>query len=310
MGKYSWATLLIITIFLLLPGCSGQSESAQKPDQQKSQRAELPSEFKKIISATEEIILQADQKWKMRQPSLLNKSTPIHPQEGKQTGQGGQSGESGDKQAEKQGSESQGQGQGGQQNNQQSQGTQSESTIESQTSWEKETKSLMEIHENWTTLQVQAMQAGMNNSIKNQFDEALDKLTAEINAENDIESVLAAIDLYGQFAEIARLFEDDLPPKFYDTKYQVMLVTAWGQQGEWDLAQNQSVSMLDEWDTMKHQADKAEKSTVSCAEIAVEDLARAVNNNSRELVIIKGEIAVKEITKLQEELSKKRMKDQ
>lgn len=61
---------------------------------------------------------------------------------------------------------------------------------------------------------------------------------------------------------------------------------------------------------MKHQADKAEKSTVSCAEIAVEDLARAVNNNSRELVIIKGEIAVKEITKLQEELSKKRMKDQ
>ena len=56
--------------------------------------------------------------------------------------------------------------------------------------------------------------------------------------------------------------------------------------------------------------DVYKRQTVSCAEIAVEDLARAVNNNSRELVIIKGEIAVKEITKLQEELSKKRMKDQ
>lgn len=76
------------------------NRSLPKSQTNKSQRAELPSEFKKIISATEEIILQADQKWKMRQPSLLNKSTPIHPQEGKQTGQGGQSGESGDKQVE------------------------------------------------------------------------------------------------------------------------------------------------------------------------------------------------------------------
>ncbi len=306
MTKKLWATLLIITVFLILSGCSGQSESAQKPDQQKNQRAELPSEFKKIVSATEEIILQTDEKWKMRQPSLLRKSTPIHPQEGEQTGQGGQSGESGGKQgSEKQSSE--GQGQSGQQDNQQSQPKQSGSNNENQVSWEKETKSLMEIHENWTTLQAQAMQAGMNNSIKSQFDEALDKLTAEINTENDIKSLLAAVNLYGQFAEIARLFEDELPPTFYDTKYQVMLVTAMGRQGEWDLAQTQSVSMLDEWDTLKHQADKAERTTVSCAEIAIQDLTRAVNNNTQELVAIKGEIAVKEITKLQEELSQKKM---
>lgn len=306
MTKKLWAALLIITVFLILSGCSGQSESAQKPDQQKNQRAELPSEFKKIVSATEEIILQTDEKWKMRQPSLLRKSTPIHPQEGEQTGQGGQSGESGGKQgSEKQSSE--GQGQSGQQDNQQSQPKQSGSNNENQVSWEKETKSLMEIHENWTTLQAQAMQAGMNNSIKSQFDEALDKLTAEINTENDIKSLLAAVNLYGQFAEIARLFEDELPPTFYDTKYQVMLVTAMGRQGEWDLAQTQSVSMLDEWDTLKHQADKAERTTVSCAEIAIQDLTRAVNNNSQELVAIKGEIAVKEITKLQEELSQKKM---
>jgi hypothetical protein len=304
--KKLWAALLIITVFLILSGCSGQSESAQKPDQQKNQRAELPSEFKKIVSATEEIILQTDEKWKMRQPSLLRKSTPIHPQEGEQTGQGGQSGESGGKQgSEKQSSE--GQGQSGQQDNQQSQPKQSGSNNENQVSWEKETKSLMEIHENWTTLQAQAMQAGMNNSIKSQFDEALDKLTAEINTENDIKSLLAAVNLYGQFAEIARLFEDELPPTFYDTKYQVMLVTAMGRQGEWDLAQTQSVSMLDEWDTLKHQADKAERTTVSCAEIAIQDLTRAVNNNTQELVAIKGEIAVKEITKLQEELSQKKM---
>ena len=306
MTKKLWAALLIITVFLILSGCSGQSESAQKPDQQKNQRAELPSEFKKIVSATEEIILQTDEKWKMRQPSLLRKSTPIHPQEGEQTGQGGQSGESGGKQgSEKQSSE--GQGQSGQQDNQQSQPKQSGSNNENQVSWEKETKSLMEIHENWTTLQAQAMQAGMNNSIKSQFDEALDKLTAEINTENDIKSLLAAVNLYGQFAEIARLFEDELPPTFYDTKYQVMLVTAMGRQGEWDLAQTQSVSMLDEWDTLKHQADKAERTTVSCAEIAIQALTRAVNNNTQELVAIKGEIAVKEITKLQEELSQKKM---
>ncbi|MFY9324559.1 MAG: hypothetical protein WAO72_10500, partial [Syntrophomonadaceae bacterium] len=86
-----------------------------------------------------------------------------------------------------------------------------------------------------------------------------------------------------------------------------MLVAALGQMGEWETAQTQTISMQEEWDTLKKQADRAEKSTVNCSEIAIQDLARAVNNNSRELVIIKGEIAVKEMTKLQEELSSKKM---
>jgi len=47
--------------------------------------------------------------------------------------------------------------------------------------WEQEIKSLMNIHENWTSLQVKAMQAGMTNVTKQRFDEYLDQLTTEIN---------------------------------------------------------------------------------------------------------------------------------
>lgn len=301
VSKYSWPIIFIITVMIILSGCSGQSESAQKPAQPETQRAEMPSEFETIVSETEKIILETDQKWKSRQPTMLRKSTPLQPQEGDQTGQSGEQQESGNQNS------SGNQEQEGQQNNQQGKQEQGGKGSEMPVTWEQEVKSLMSIHENWTTLQAQAMQAGMNNATKSAFDEALDRLTAELNDENDVESLLAAINLYGQFTEIARLFQAELPPSFYDTKYQVMLVTALGQQGEWDTAQTQSVNMEEEWDTLKTQADKAEKSTVSCTEIAIQDLARAVSNNSRELVIIKGEIAVKEMMKLQEELSNKEM---
>jgi hypothetical protein len=292
--------LIIITIMILLPGCSGQSDSAQKPAQQESQRAETPPEFKKIISETEKIISLTAQKWRNRQPSMLSQSMPVQQKEGNQTGQSGKQQQSG-----KQSSED-GQEQGEQYKKQGQQETGGKGN-DMQGTWEQETKSLMSIHENWTTLQVKAMQAGMNNTTKSLFDEALDRLTAEINAQNDEESLLAAIDLYGQFTEIARLFQAELPPSFYDTKYQVMLVAALGQMGEWETAHTQTISMQEEWDNLKTQADRAEKSNVNCTEIAIRDLARAVNNNSRELVIIKGEIAVKEMTKLQEELSSKKM---
>ncbi len=292
--------LIIITIMILLPGCSGQSDSAQKPAQPESQRAETPTEFKKIISETEKIISLTEQKWRNRQPSMLSQSMPVQQKEGNLAEQSGKQQQSG-KQSPEDGQDQ------GEQNKQHGQQEQEEKGSDMQDSWEQETKSLMSIHENWTTLQVKAMQAGMSNTTKSFFDEALDRLTAEINAQNDEESLLAAIDLYGQFTEIARLFQAELPPSFYDTKYQVMLVAALGQMGEWETAQTQTISMQEEWDTLKKQADRAEKSTVNCSEIAIQDLARAVNNNSRELVIIKGEIAVKEMTKLQEELSSKKM---
>lgn len=314
VSRYSWAILLLITVLMIIPGCSGQSGSAQKPSQKENQQAELPPEFEKIVSDTEQIILLADQKWKMRQATALKKSTQLHPQgnmqdqgeeaggqqkHSEQPGQTGkQSSESGQGQNENSGNQ---QGQSEQQNKQQGQTGGMAST------WEQEIKSLMSIHENWTSLQAKAMQAGMNNTTKMAFDEDLDRLTAAVNEENDVESLMAAIDLYGQFTDIARLFKEELPPIFYDTKQQVMMVTALGQQEDWEAAQSQSISMLEDWDDLKNQSRQAEKTVVSCTEISIQDLARAVDNQSRELVIIKGEIAVKEIMKLKKELSKQKM---
>jgi len=308
VGKYSWAAMFLVTILLIIPGCSGQSGSAQKPAQQENQQAELPSEFEKIVLETENIILLTDQKWKMRQASTLRRSAPIQAQEDQQKQGGQDGGQAGlteqQRQSENQGSSS---GQEKGQNQQEPKGPQNqqEQTAGMLDTWEQEIKSLMSIHENWTALQAKAMQAGMNNATKLNFDDALDRLTAEINKENEAESLLAAIELYGQFDDIARLFKAEVPPTFYNVKYQIMRVTALGQQEDWQTAQTQTVSMLDEWDSLKNQAQKAEKTVVSCTEIAIQDLARAVDNQSRELVLIKGEIAVKEIMKLKEQLSKK-----
>mgnify|MGYP000026191970 CR=1 FL=1 len=303
MSRYSWAVIFLVTILLIIPGCSGQS--AQKPAQQDSQQTEIPPEFEKIVSDTEQIILLTDQKWKMRQNSTLRRSTSIQAAEG-QIQESGQSGSKEQQQSDKQGSPGGKEQQNNQDNQQGQKGQQNQAQSGAMPStWEQESKSLMNIHENWTALQAKAMQAGMTNATKQKFDENLDRLTTEIHKENDEESLLAAIDLYGRFDEIARLFKAELPPTYYNVKYQIMKVTALGQQEEWEDAQSQSVSMLDDWDTLKNQAQKAEKSVVSCTEIAIQDLARAVDNQSKELVLIKGEIAVKEMAKLKEELSKK-----
>lgn len=301
-------------------GCSNQESSAKKPAQEEGGQPEIPSDFEKIVSDTESIILQSDIKWKKRQPSKLQQSTPIEEQEDQQgqTAQGNKEksqSQQGGQQSGSQGGQDQG-GQGGssqksQSGGQEQQGTQQTGQQEGQTSavnWESETKALMNIHKSWNSLQAEAMKAGMSNAVKDNFDQALDQLTAEINSQNDIGTLLAAIDLYGQFDEIATLFKGDIPPSFYEAKYQVILVTALGQQGDWEAAQLQLADMKDMWGTLKMQSQKADPQTVSRTEIAIQDLARAVEREYRELVMIKGEIAVADLMKLQEELKSKKIK--
>lgn len=316
---------IIFSVCLLIccsvVGCSNQESSAKKPAQEGGQ-PEIPSDFEKIVSDTESIILQSDMKWKMRQPSKLQQSTPIEEQEGQQ-GQTGQNQAGQSQQGEQQQSGSEGgqgeqggqggQGGSGQAGGQGQQGSQQTGQQEGKTStvnWESETKSLMSIHKSWNSLQADAMKAGMSNAVKDSFDKALDRLTTEINSQNDIGTLLAAIDLYGQFDEIATLFKGDIPPSFYETKYQVILVTALGQQGDWEAAKPELADMKDLWGTLKMQSQNADPNTVSRTEIAIQDLARAVESEYRELVMIKGEIAVADLMKLQEELKSKKIGQQ
>lgn len=177
--------------------------------------------------------------------------------------------------------------------------------------WGPETKILMNIHQNWNTVQAEAVKAGMNTDIKESFDQKLDLLTAEINNQNDAGSLMAAIGLYGELSELAQLFQGEIPPAFYDGKYEVMMVTGLGQMGEWEQARSELPNMKDRWESLKMQSsEKAKPQTTACTEIAIRDLARAVESESRELVMIKGEIAVKDMMKLQEELSSKKMSSQ
>ena len=64
-----------------------------------------------------------------------------------------------------------------------------------------------------------------------------------------------------QFTEI-RLFQAELPPSFYDTKYQVMLVAALGQMENGNSGDRQ---LLCKRSGLLKTADRAEKSTVNCS---------------------------------------------
>lgn len=307
--NYSWLSILLIAIMLFIPGCSQKSKPSQKPAQQQSnQRAEIPKQFEQIVKDTESIIMQTDMKWKMKQNSTLQKSTPIEQEQGGESGQknqGGQAGKQGSTSGNQSGSPGSQSSQGGQK--QGNQGQSQKSGAQQGMTWEQETKGLMKIHENWNSLQAEALKAGMNNNMKAGFDKALDQLTIEINNQDAGGSLLAAINLFGQFTGIAQLFKGQLPPVFYDSQYEVMQVIALGQQEDWEDAQSQVITMQDQWNTLKAQAQQAKPQTISCTEIAIQDLVRAVDMNSKELVSIKGEIAVKNMKKLQEELSRKQM---
>lgn len=230
-------------------------------------------------------------------------------QSGQSQGTQSQSGQS--QSGQSQGTQAQsGQSQGGQ-----SQGTQaqdaksqtgaSQGTKNQDADWQKEFTSLKTIHTNWNSLMPEAVEAGMSIDSRNQFSTTLEQLTNNISNQKLEDSIASALMLYKNYADLTLVFTTTVPASYYQVKYEVMAAIFEASRKNWTAAQEHSPKIKEQWVYLSSQAKEADPQIINRTDFAISDLQQAITSKQMELVMIKGEIAMKNLKSLEEKLSNK-----
>lgn len=291
-------TVSILVGLLMLPACSNKDKEAQKPQMSSQQKAKAPEEMKSIVTDLEMIISELEQKVKMSKASPLAQNTKIaaQSQQGQQNQQQGES---------QQGQQNQ-QGQQGQsQQTQQSQGGQSQSSQQNQMSaWQKEDTSIKNIHRNWNALEPEAIKAGLSTADRDSFEQALEKLTLAVSSQKKEESLTAAIEVYGKYANLVKTFNSAVPAEFYQLKYEVMIAADKAMKKEWTAAEEHIPKIEESWTNLKVKAEKQDGKSISRTDFSITDLKQALKTQQPDLLMIKAEIVMNNLQQMQKELSK------
>ena len=289
--------IVIITI-ILLPGCSSKSnKESKKPAQQSSQKP--PEELKKMVSDIETMIADIAKLINMKSSTQQMKIADTSSNQSNTSEQGGNN-----KSRNSQNQSTQNKQQSGQQSGQQGGQTNSNSSMQQQKSWQTlETKS-KDIHKNWNKIESEAIKAGLTVAERKNFKIAMENLTMEINKKNEMSSLKAAVELYGQYASLAKVFKSSIPADYYKTKYEIMAASIEAMEGEWDKAADRMTILKESWKSMKTQVKVKDEKLLNRSELSMDDFEAAVVGKNLDLVIIKAEIVLENLQQIEKALSK------
>lgn len=269
------AMVLIITC--LLPACSKEESPPQKPKSSAGEKPAAPPAAESILSDLDKIIEEIDKMIKMQKNAYLQQS---------------------DEKEESQ--ESTGKtNQGSSENNEPNQ-----KSSPSGGDWQKINAGIKNLHNNWNTLEPEAIKAGLTIGSRDNFEQTLNLLTIQASNQDTTESLMAAISLYKYYADLAQVFAMPIPPEFFRVKYEAMSAIGETGRNEWQIAREHILRLQEHWENLKVQAKEVDSSLITCTEFAIHDLEEAIEREQIELVMIKGEIAINNLKKLEEKLSK------
>lgn len=312
--RFPFILLALLLIILMVPSGCGQKQSAsQKPQSSAGQKPKAPPEAEDMLKQITTVIGELDRKTRMKKVPSLQQAAPGGVEGGQ--GQGSQGNqESGGSQGggSSSGGGSQGQGGGsssgsdqGKEGGQKSSSGQSDGGQQkTPNQWQKELQSLKIIHSSWNKLEPKAVEAGLPPGDRENFKLALNDLTIAISNQRLEESLLAAIELYGQYAGLARIFTMPTPAEFYEVQYGVMSSMAEASRGDWATATDKITAISDPWSVLLPLIGKKDTMLAQQTDLSLKDLQDAISSEEINLVVFKGDIALNNLKMLEKKLSK------
>jgi hypothetical protein len=291
-GRETIVKLLIVLaiIVFVLPGCGQNDSASQKPST--GQKPKAPTAAEDVLESIDTIITELDRKIKMvKTPNLQNitESSEKETKSSQPDSSGGSAQDGGNSEA----------------NPNQQQEKQPEQAIQEQKTgkWQKEIQSLKELHSNWNTLEPQAAEAGFSANSRESFEKVLDELTLAISSQNHEQSYKYAIELYGRYGELAKVFAMPQPLEFYQVNYGTMAAIAEASSGEWENAEDRMLALEAPRAILVAQVRQQDKMLAQQVDFSLSDLQNAIKIAEINLVALKGEIAISNLKKLERKLS-------
>lgn len=315
LKKLFYIGVLIVLIFMsavLLPGCAKKESAPKKPETSMGQKPKAPPEIKKMLADIDMLIQELDKSTKEKMKSPVEQTAELEPQaqegdreSGNQSQQGPSPGAAqGQNQEEKSEQEQPGeQSQGKSEQNAMPAASENQNQSPKDV-WQQADKSIKSIHQSWNSLEPEAIKAGLEVNDRDNFEKALEELTVNISAQKNEASLMAAVSLYKYFARLTQVFATEIPPGFFQLKYEVMAAITEARQKDWPAAQERLPNIQEHWNNLKVQAQGIDTKLLNRSEFSIHDLNDAIASQQPELVSIKGEIVMKNLQQLETELAK------
>ncbi|MBP1762719.1 MAG: hypothetical protein H6Q64_2261, partial [Firmicutes bacterium] len=112
------------------------------------------------------------------------------------------------------------------------------------------------------------------------------------------------VELYGQYASLAKVFKSSIPADYYKTKYEILAAGIDAMEGEWDKASERMPILKESWKSLKTQMKVKDEKLLNRSELSMDDFEAAIASKNIDLVIIKTEIVLENLQQIEKTLSK------
>ncbi len=272
---------LLISVIPLSAGVSCRKKE-QRPASPET-KEEIPKELVSMYQKAEDIFTEVEK----LQEELKKPEPPEQETGGEQKKSQGQQGE-----AEQQGQ--------GEQAKQQSDTSAREEKIEK--TIEKVTGMIKEMHSDWNSYETTAMDDNSRKEDISDFEDALDRLTVTAEGKNPVDVLTLTNQLTLHMADFFDLYKGNPDASIIRMKYNIRQIYLYGQQGEWDKAELQSLEIDPLFSRISAMAkpDRESKKLLEKLRLSLEDVKNVIGMKNVELINIKKEIALKNLDQIKE----------
>lgn len=290
LGKTIYLVLLL-TFLMSSCGQQKQDQSQNQKSEQTSQGSEqIPSQLTEIENNIEKIILA------LNGPAVGVKE---------EKSESGKQSESSDQSTQSQSTQSQGtqSGQPGQESQQPKQGEGAKQPPK-QSPWEKITPIIYETHNKWNRFMPLAAKKGANKALLDGFSDALNNLTKTLSDKNENNTLLAASNTYGHIPDFYLLFKTKVSPEVKKIRYYIRNCVLNSQVANWPQADADLNNLKASWALFKNATTKEQQDIVNMLDFSIYELDKVVKAKSKQLVKIKGKMALLNIETLEKSSEK------
>jgi hypothetical protein len=202
---------------------------------------------------------------------------------------------SGDQQqGEKQDQQKQGEEQGDQQNQPADQ-----ATPDPKQQWQNTEKTIQDLHQKWNSLEPIVVKNGARPELTSEFEDQLNKLTKEIQAQKALPTLFAVNEVYQIIPDLEGLFETKVPPELHRLRYHINAILLQNKAQNWKSVASHLDKLKEEWDRLQPRLEDMEKDLISQFEFSISDLEKAIEEKDQSLTDIKAGIVLSNLRDLE-----------
>jgi len=168
--------------------------------------------------------------------------------------------------------------------------------------WQEVTKSIQELHTSWDEYAPKSIKNGATKDLTDQFSNALNNLTMVAMKKNNLDTMVAANQLYGHIPDFYYLYKSQVSPEVKKVKFYARDCVLSAMKQNWPQADTDIKDLKASFTVFKRSLEDNMKDKGTKIENSIYELEKVEKEKNKELTDIKGRLVLKGTMALEKEM--------